>query len=161
MLSTDRLATYLAQQAGGQGSHAQLASTLNLATLRQWALEASMDDLKDFAAAGAANICAGTVSAGDLLFAPPATMIFHKVLNAADVIGLRVGLVATAHKHMMQRLVDGMQKQGLAPSRPMVEALSLGNLWQPAAAGAAPGAAAAAADAAAAAAAATAAAGNK
>ena len=68
----------------------------SIAELQNWAQHAEADEWQKFVDATKAALWCGTLGPKDCLFSPAGAICFHRVLNADDVLGVRLGIL-TCH----------------------------------------------------------------
>ena len=86
---------------------------INLNTIVRWGETASDEELAMFIEAckgtdylGVRGIVVCTVAPADILYIPPGTLSFFRVLNASDVLGFRVGILSKKQLPLFQHVVE-------------------------------------------------------
>ena len=90
-----------------------ISASPKLSDVTSWAINAGEGQLKSFLDSFPSAIKSVTVGAKDMLYVPAGFMTYHRVLNGADVVGLRIGTVARADGAMYERLLNDLKQPGL------------------------------------------------
>lgn len=99
---------------------------ITTASMKDWAEGATKDELMDFFAACRnmdkqfpRPLCLSMVNAGEVLYLPPGALVFTRVVNAIDALGVRVGFLTSRNLALLE-ILQGM---GGGANNAMVQAV--------------------------------------
>lgn len=104
-----------------------VSERITTAMMKDWAEGASKEDMADFISACQnmdnktlpRPVCANLVNAGEVLYIPPGSLVFMRVVSAIDSLGVRVGFLSSGNLPLLETL----QGMGGAPNAAMMQAV--------------------------------------